>query len=493
MAWIAIDAGTSVIKAVAYMDNGREAAVARRPAEVLHSRANFSEQEMESVWNAVVETVRTVASQLEENIRGIVSTAQGDGCWLVDKHGKPIGNAILWNDGRAAEIVGRWHEDGKVEQSFHKTGSVTYPGLPNAIFAWLEKEEPERLRRACWSLTCNGWLHARLTGRFVADLSDASNPFSDVVREEYSPEVLDIYEAGEYTALLPPVVKGHDTNAPLTETAAKELGLQAGMPVVIAPYDIVSTAYGSGAALNGQACVILGTTICAEVITESLNVSSAPSGTTIALSDGMFLRALPTLTGCEALDWAASLLQIKGLVALGELAAQSEAGSGGIYFLPYLSTAGERSPFLDPAAKGSFHGLSLLTTRSQMARAVYEGLSFVIHECLETAARGELKEVRVCGGGACSDLWCQMIADVIGITVIRSADSEAGARGAYLFALAVTGETKSVTEDVSRFAREATTFQPSLQAHCFYTGRFTTFRRLRDLATEQWHLLEGRR
>ena len=493
MAWIAIDAGTSVIKAVAFMDDGREAAVARRQAAVLHSRADFSEQEMENVWNAVAEAVRAVASQLGENVRGIVSTAQGDGCWLVDKHGKPTGNAILWNDGRAAEIVGRWHEDGRVERSFRKTCSVTYPGLPNAIFAWLEKEEPEKLHHACWSLTCNGWLHARLTGRFVADLSDASNPFSDVIRGEYSPEVLDIYGAGKYAALLPPVVKRHDTNAPLTEAAAEELSLQAGIPVVIAPYDIVSTAYGSGAALNGQACVILGTTICAEVITESLNVSNAPSGTTIALGDGMYLRAMPTLTGCEALDWTAALLQVEGLVALGEFAAQAEAGSGGVYFLPYLSTAGERSPFLDPAARGSFHGISLLTTRSQIARAVYEGLSFVIRECLETAVQGKLKEVRVCGGGACSDLWCQMIADVTGITVIRSADSEAGARGAYLCALSVTGEIESIAEGISRFARAATTFQPSLQAHRFYTERFMMFCRLRDLAAKQWHLLEGAR
>lgn len=493
MAWIAIDAGTSVIKAVAFMDDGREAAVARRQATVLHSRIDFSEQEMESVWSAVVDAVRAVVSQLRENIRGIVSTAQGDGCWLVDKHGKPIGNAILWNDGRAAEIVGRWHEDGRVERSFRKTGSVTYPGLPNAIFAWLENNEPERFDRACWSLTCNGWLHARLTGRFVADLSDASNPFSDVMRGEYSSEVLDVYGAGRYATLLPQVVKEHDTNAPLTNAAAEELGLQAGMPVVIAPYDIVSTAYGSGAALNGQACVILGTTICAEVITKSLNLSSAPAGTTIALGDEMYLRAMPTLTGCEALDWAASLLQVKGLAALGELAAQAEAGSGGVYFLPYLSTAGERSPFLDPAARGSLHGVSLLTTGSQIARAVYEGLSFVIRECLETAAQGKLKEVRVCGGGACSDLWCQMIADVTGIAVIRSADSEAGARGAHLFALAVTGEIESIADGVNKFVRSTTTFQPSLQAYRFYTERFATFCRLRNLAAEQWHLLEGAR
>src|SRR6266702_1061644 len=491
MAWVAIDAGTSVIKAVVFADDGREIAVARQRTAVLHPRIDFSEQRMEDVWSAVVETVRTVMSQIEERVRGIVSTAQGDGSWLVDELGRPAGHAILWSDGRAAEIVERWRNAGVVERSFRTSGSVTYPGLPNAAFAWLEKYEPERIRRARWSLTCNGWIHAQLTGRFVADLTDASNPFSDVMRGEYSPEVLAMYEVEKYAAILPPIAKGSHACAPLTETAAIELGLPAGTPVVMAPYDIVSTAYGSGAAMDGQACVILGTTICAEVITASLDLSRPPSGTTIALGDSLHLRAMPTLTGCQALDWAATLLQVDGLLALGELAAQAQSGSGGVYFLPYLSTAGERSPFLDPAARGSFLGVSLVTKRTQMARAVYEGLSFVIRECLETATQGHLHEVRVCGGGARSDLWCQMIADVTNIAVIRSADSEVGARGAHLFALAATGEIESIAAGVQKFVTTGTDFQPSPQAHRFYAERFETFRKLRDLARDQWLVLAG--
>src|SRR5512147_1536125 len=132
MAWIAIDAGTSVIKAVAFGDDGSELAVERKANEVLRPLPGFSEQDMNGTWNAVLAAVDAVKKQIVEPIRGIATTAQGDGCWLVDKNGSPVRNAILWNDGRAAEIVQKWEEDGILEQAFPISGSLSYPGLLNA-------------------------------------------------------------------------------------------------------------------------------------------------------------------------------------------------------------------------------------------------------------------------------------------------------------------------------------------------------------------------
>lgn len=486
MAWIGIDAGTSVIKSVAFADDGLELAVARRPTTVLHPQEGFSEQRMDEVWQAVVDTVCSVRAQIDEQIRGIASTAQGDGAWLVDERGNPAGNAILWNDGRSAAIVERWRAQGLIERSARISGSVTYPGLPNAIFAWLSANEPDLLERARWLLTCNAWVHSRLTGRFVADLSDASNPFGDVCRGNYSESVLALYGMESYAHLLPPIVRKESACAGLSPEAADRLGLAAGIPVVMAPYDIASTAIGCGAVRAGQSCVILGTTVCTETLVDALDLSSSPAGTTIALDDGLFLRAMPTLTGCEALDWAAYILGADSLGKFGEIAAQAEPGCGGVVFLPYLSPAGERSPFLDPAARGSYHGVSLLTGRAQLARAVYEGLSFVIRECLEAATPMAPDEIHVCGGGARSELWCQTIADVTGSTVTRTADAETGARGAYLFALAATGRIASLGEGVRSLSPAKTTFLPSEQRAGFYASRYAVFRDLRDMARKQW-------
>ena len=473
-----MDAGTSVTKAVLFAEDGRELAVARAKTAVLRPRTGWSEQDMDEVWRAVVETVRELEA---EGVRGIVSTAQGDGCWLVDKDAKPTGNAVLWNDGRAGGLVDAWRREGRVERAFRTSGSVTYAGLPHAVVAWLRAHEPERLERARWMLTCNGWLFARMTGRFAAELSDASNPFSDVRRGTYSNEVTALFSAD--ARLLPPVLRGAESQGVLRDAAARELGLPTGLPVVMAPYDIVSTAYGAGAARAGQACVILGTTICAEVITTDLDLADEPKGTAIALDGGLYLRAMPTLTGCEALEWCAGMLGLDGIAELEALAATAAVTNGPL-FLPYLSPAGERSPFLAPEARGSLHGLELGTTRAALARAVFEGLSFAIRECLEAAASELPDEVYVCGGGARSNLWCQMIADVLGAPVLRAKGSEQGARGAHLFALAAMGEVESVADAVEQHIELGRRFDPT--GGGLYESRFAMFKDVRDMARPQW-------
>lgn len=489
MAWIAVDAGTSVVKTVAFDSGGTEIALAREKVEVLRPRADFSEQSMDAIWNAVVSTVHTVVSRLKEGVDGVVITGQGDGCWLVDAEGRPTGNAILWNDGRATSVVERWREEGIIAKAFGVSGSVPYAGLQNAILDWLRQNQPDRLASARYALTCNGWIFAQMTGRFVADLSDASNPFGDVKKRIYSERLIQLYGAQEHQHLLPPIAEGPTIVEVLTLRAAEELGIAAGTPVVMAPYDIVSTAYGAGAAQPGQACVILGTTICAEALTYDLDLSAAPTGTTIALENGLYLRAMPTLTGCETLEWAVSVLGLADIAELDAYAARAQAGAGGVIFLPYLSPAGERAPFLDPHAHGSFHGLTLLHKRAELARSVYEGLSFAIRECLESAVKN-IGEVRVCGGGARSGFWCQMIADVAGVTVLRPLENEVGARGAFLCALKATGSVESLAEGALRYPVKMDTFYPTPETHKRYKTHFSTFQRMREIARQQWMLDE---
>ncbi|NUR92483.1 MAG: carbohydrate kinase, partial [Nonomuraea sp.] len=441
MGAICVDAGTTVIKAVGYDSDGAELAVARRETRVTRPAPGHAEQDMRAVWEAVVSCVREVAPP--DGVDFVAITAQGDGAWLGGSDGEPTGPAILWNDGRAASIVEEWAP--LAEPAFRISGSSTASGLPNAILAWLARHDPSRLERSAACLTCGGWIFSRMTGVIAADESDASAPFMDLRERHYSPDLLRFF--GISGELLPEI-----RSERVAGLVSSELGLAAGTPVVMAPYDIVSTALGSGAVSAGQACGILGTTISTEIVLDAPELDGEPIGITIAMPEDRYLRAFPTFAGTEVLQWACRLLGLPGPAALTELAATAPPGAGGLAFLPYLSPAGERAPFLDPQARGSLLGMSVEHGREHVARAVLEGLTLTVQDCLAASGRRP-HELRVCGGGAASDVWVQLIADVTGLPVIRSADAEVGARGAYLVGLLATGAVPALAPAATRFVR----------------------------------------
>jgi erythritol kinase len=487
MAWLCIDAGTSLIKAVLLDDAGGELAVARQSVPIARPHPNHAEQDMATVWNAVVKVAAEITSQSLAEVEGVVTTAQGDGCWLVDVDGHPVGPAILWNDGRAHEVIENWRRAGTIDAAFPRSGSVAYPGLANAVWRWLEEHDRARLSRVRWLLSCNGWLYLQLTGEVAADLTDASNPFCDVVERAYSSELLQLYGVERIRHLLPKISSRQAPVAALRPSVAERLGVSAGIPVVMAPYDIVATAIGSGCIKAGDGCVILGTTICPEVITTDPGRDGSPAGTTIALSDpALYLRAMPTLTGCEALDWAATLLQTDDLDHLSSMAESSVTGSHGVVCLPYLSPAGERSPFLDPSARATLHGLSLTHTREDVARAVFEGLSFVVRDCFMAASAAPLARVAVCGGGSRSNFWCQLIADVCECEVLRPRGSEIGVRGAFFSALCATGQETSLEDAVRRCGVDGQLYVPSPDHSIAYRSLFANFRKVRETLAVTW-------
>jgi erythritol kinase len=493
VAVICVDAGTTMIKAIGYDDEGNESAVARAATSVLRPRPAWAEQDMEAVWDAVVVTVRGVVDQLGTDVEFVAFTGQGDGSWLVDAKAQPTGPAVLWNDGRGAAILDGWTSSGVLEQAFRTNGSLTSSGMPNVVLSWLRRQDPERLTRSAASLTCGGWLFARMTGELAIDSSDASAPFMDIRTREYSDELLGLYGMEWARPLLPRIRDDHERVAELTAGAAEQLGLPPGTPVVMAPYDIASTAIGVGAVNDGQACCILGTTLCTEVVTDQVILGEHAAGITIAFGlPGRYLRALPTLAGTEVIQWACKLMGFEDPFQLGELAAASDPGAAGLAFLPYLSPAGERAPFLDPLARGAFLGLSFEHGREQVARAVLEGLTLVIHDCL-VASQAKPTELRVAGGGAASPIWLQMIADVTGVPVLRSTDTEAGAKGAFLVGLIATGRTADVDDLAARYIRTRDTFEPDPARSRLYGDIYADFVSLRDTTAVEWPRLGAMR
>lgn len=489
MATICVDVGTSIIKTVAFDDRGAEIALARQEAKVLRPAPGFSEQNMNLVWDAAASTIRTVVQQLPDPVRLISLTAQGDGCWLVDARGHPTGPAILWNDARGSAIVDRWREAGVFKEAFRRNGSQAFAGLPNAIFTWLKEHDPNRLERSHKSLCCNGWIFYNLTGRMAIDESDASVPFFDVRERRYSPELLRLYGVEWAERLLPDVLTNDQRVGELRSTAAAELGLPAGLPVVMSPYDVASTAIGVGVVSNGQACSILGTTLCTDVVMNRVNLEGEPSGLTLPFGPpGLYLRAFPTLAGSEVINWAVRQLGLTEASDLSRLAANVAPGADGLYLLPYFSPAGERVPFLNTGARGTLFGLSFEHDREHIARAVLEGLSLVIRECLQAAqeAPSSLRGCGLCGGGANSDVWCQMIADVTGTPTFRPVDQEVGAKGAFIAGLVAVEQEADFVSAAKDYVRIRDMFEPDKTRHARYDELFEQFLAIRESTLPIW-------
>lgn len=487
MSAIAVDAGTSVIKAITYADDGTQLACVKQRTRIDRPRPGWAEQDMLEVWSLVVAAIRELLRHAPDPIRFLALTAQGDGCWLVDDSGLPTGPAILWSDARAAEIVNAWAAQGVLEPAFRVSGCVTFAGLPNAILTWLANHDPARLAKSAAVLTCGGWLHLQLTGRLAVDESDAAAPFLDKNAREYSARVHELFGTANFAHMLPAVRADHDRVSPLQATAAQALGLPEGLPVVLAPYDLAATSIGAGATEPGQACAILGTTLCTQVVQGAPVPANPPAGLTIPIGPGTtVLRAFPSLVGTDVLHWARRLLKLPRVEDLNSLARQAPQPHGEpLTFLPYLSPAGERAPFLDPSMRGALLGLTVAHQPPDIARAIIEGLSHVIADALK-ASGAEIQELRCCGGGARSDVWCQMIADDTGLVVARPADDEVGARGAFLVGLVSTGLEANLSEAAVRHSRLSDRFRPRTDLAPYFRTQLERFARTRDALRSSW-------
>lgn len=481
MAILCIDAGTTLIKSVLFDDNGKELIVASRATHVLNPSPELSEQDMNEVWQSVVDTCKEILTRTELPIDAISVTAQGDGAWMIDANGSPVRNAVLWNDGRASAEIDEWAKAGVLEKAYEINGSLTSLGLPNAIIKWFAKNDPETLEKTTAVLTCGSWIYYKLTGLVGQHISEASAPWIDITSKTVSKELIELYGLTAYESKIPPVLT--DTKATLSAT---ELGIATTTPVVMAPYDILATATGSGAIEDGEAFVILGTTTCPGIVIREIDLLGEAAGLNLATGeDGKYLRALPTLTGTNALTWAMENLNYSNVDEIGTAAAGANPGADGVILLPYFSGAGERAPFLDSRARASFHGITSNSSREDLARAVYEALAHVIRECLETT-KTPVKLLAISGGGARSDFWCQLIADVVGVPTSRTSDTQVGAKGALMYASVAIGKHSSLTNAAKDLVSQSDTFTPNAQLHDFYTTQHKKFVSLRKAIQPRW-------
>lgn len=433
--YLGIDAGTSVTKAAAFDDTGRLLAVKATPTRMSTPADGHYEQDADEVVASVAEVAKAAAAAAGGTPRAIGLTGQGDGVWLVDADGRPVRPAISWMDGRASAILTGWLADGTVAKAFRRTGNTMFPGSPGPILAWLDRHEPETLDRAATAGYCKDVVMQRLTGVRATDASDASLPFLDPATRRYDPEVLRWCGTEHRAGLLAPVVEPLPTGE-LTAAAAASLGLPAGTPVTSGPFDLPACALGSGIETVGDGHLIIGTTLACQVLVDRVDTDVEPNGLTLATgTPGRWLRAMPAMVGTAAVDWVLRLIG-RDHADLEALLADSPPGARGVTCLPFFSPAGERAPFLEPAARAGFDRVTIQTEPSDLVRATCEAVAFAARHCFEAA--GLTGELAMCGGGTASPTWLRIFADVLDRPLKLAPQPETGARGAALAARRIT-------------------------------------------------------
>ncbi|NCA99442.1 MAG: carbohydrate kinase [Clostridia bacterium] len=429
--FLAIDAGTTRIKAGLVGFDGCLHGLSSCDVDVSHSRAGWSEIDMSGLWAKVCLVLRELSDRHPEKISAILAigvAGQGDGYWPVRVDGEPAGPAILWNDTRAKSLVIRSNEtiDRLCRDNFV---TPLFPGSMPMILMWQKVALPDRVAQTHKIVHCKDWLNFKLTGELVSDYSDVSIALMDVRKRVFVDELIAALDLTKERAKFPDPVPSCSIIGQTTATASGQTGMPAGIPVIAGSIDVAAVALGLGVVKPGDACSILGTTICNETVIaeKDFNEPFISGGALSHVSEGNVLRFMATSSGTSALDWVRQ--EILGNEPYAQIEAWLKSilvGSERLFFHPYLF--GERAPFNNPYATGAFFGLTASHTRGHLARAAYEGVVFSMLDCFENLPPIE-SLISVGGGAARSSALCQMVSDCLGKTIVRPDYPELGLLG----------------------------------------------------------------
>lgn len=512
---IGIDAGTSVIKAVAFDLQGRQIAMASTPNQVLYGPGGVAEQDMDRTWSDTAATLRALGERvpnLTARAVALAATGQGDGTWLVDADGRPVGPALLWLDARSSTQVQALRQQFAGKAIAARTGNALTPSMQSGQLLWLRENQPERLSRAATAMHCKDWLFFKATGVRATSPCEGIYTFGNFKTLAYDEEVLDLLGLASLKRLLPPVVDGTRQHAPLSREAAAQTGLREGLPVVLPLMDVPLSILGAGGlsydpqgALRRVGCSVLGSTGMHGWVSGDIDaiVPSAESGYTIAMPQpGLRVRLVSHMAATLNIDWLLNLLngaaELAGakplsrahlLERLDELVL-STAPAQAIY-LPYIAESGERGPFVDASARAQLGGFSAGLGVAGLSRAVYEGIALATRDCY--LALGDLPdEIRLSGGAARSPAFRQLLASVTGRPVRVSHREECGAAGAAITAAVAVGSHADVRATLVHWVEpylDPVVTEPDARESALYEPIYRHYRDMTQQARAPWRAL----
>ena len=488
MAIVSIDIGTSTAKVFAFDPQGNILAYARESYGINRPNIGWAEQDPRVWWQAITSGMRTVAKQLSkmgQTIESIGLSGQMHGPVLLDKDGVPLLPCPIWMDTRAQKQAEFINELLGHEALLSITGNLAVPAFPAAKLLWIRENLPRIFKKIRWVLMPKDYIGFCLTQTIATDHSDASGTLLyDIKARTWSDDLVQVI--GLERDCLPPLICSTQVLGKLTPEAARDLSLDADIPVVMGAGDLITSAIGTGAVQPGKVSLILGTAGQLLAYTEVVPVELLGKFYVFAHAipaANLLLGTLPT--GGAALAWVAKWWSKKEDVDATDfanvinLAKQSLPGAHGLIFVPYL--AGTGTPHMDYTLTGAFVGLTENHGIAEIVRAVLEGVAYALRDSLEVLRKSGLPiaELRLAGGAIKSDAWAQIITDVFALPLHLLNVLDASPLGAFILAATATGHYNHLQEACDRVIFSKKVFTPTRHSE-LYGKMYKRFQQVRD-------------
>ncbi len=502
---LGIDIGTSGTKTVLFDEVGNTKASALCEYPLYQQSALWAEQEPADWWNAVVETIRQTLNKSGvkgEEISAIGLSGQMHGLVMLDENNEVIRKSIIWCDQRTGKecmqitsLIGK-------ERLIEITANPALTGFTASKIMWVKNNEPQNYEKCRKILLPKDYIRFKLTGEFATEVSDASGmQLLDVPQRKWSDEVLT--KLGIDKSMLGTVYESYEISGKLHRAAAMETGLLPGTPVAGGGGDQAAGAIGSGIVKSGVVSSTIGTSGVVFAYADKVTIDPQGRVHTFchAIPDTWHVMGVTQAAGlslkwfrdnfCESEMHAAKNMEVDPYYLMDQEADRVDAGCGGLIYLPYLM--GERTPHLDPYARGVFFGLSAKHTKRDMLRAVMEGVTYSLKDCMELIRKMgiDVSEVRASGGGGNSKLWRQMQADMFATPMVTINSAQGPALGAALLAGTGVGIYKSVPEACDIAIKVTASQLPVAQNSAAYAKQYAMYQQLYTALKEQFAQMQG--
>lgn len=475
--YIGIDLGTSSVKILLVDTEGQIIKTVSREYPIFYPQSGWSEQNPIDWYNASIDGLRELLSGVDtDTVKGISFGGQMHGLVILDENDEVIRPAILWNDGRTAKQTSYLNEVIGQDNLMDYTANIAFAGFTAPKILWVKENEPENFARINKIMLPKDYLAYKLSGVFATDYSDASGMLLlDVKNRCWSEKMCEICSVKIDT--LPTLFESYEKIGTLLPTIANELNLGE-ITIAIGAGDNAGAAIGTGISKGGACNVSLGTS--GTVFISQDNFVENECG---ALHNFCHANGKYHLMGCILSAASCNKWWVEEILGSGDFRAEEDGilslvGENDVYFLPYLM--GERTPHNDVDAKGAFIGMRPSTTRKEMTLAVLEGVAYALRDSLELAKSSgcKIEATKICGGGAKSEVWRKILANVFGIPVVRPLIEEGPAYGGAILAMVADGAYESVEQATDKLVKDKDITYPVAEITDKYEKKYQAFKKM---------------